>query len=352
MSGAATCLRATGYPGEMVRSTPTGPQFLQAGPGGLVPVADIKSSTDRFAPCPEAAARPNGAGVVAFSAASLDRSGSSVRAALREPGGSWGAPAEVTPGTQFVDGHPLAADVSERGDALVAFAGGEPKHWAIRAVRRAPGGAFGAPETVFSAGKGASSTMRVAAGLSATGEAVVAWSFQPADGKPRELWAAVAAAGTAFGTPARIGTLRDGSPFSLAVGADGTALVAFPGRHDDVLVAERAAGASFGPASRVGTAGDRLATYLTVAIRADGGAVVAWQSVLAGKLQAVLRAQRGPFSAPVTLAPDSGLRIPKEILALYDAFVGLGGDEVTSATAPTRTERVRARRSPRTGGWS
>jgi hypothetical protein len=344
--GTATCLRATGYPGELVRSTRTGPQFLQAGAGGLVPVADVKSSIDPFAPCPEAAARQNGAGVVAFSAASLDGSGSVVRAALREPGGPWGAPVEVTPATQFADGHPLAADVSERGDALVAFAGGEPKHWAIRAVRRAPGGAFTAPETVFSAGKGASSSMRVAAGLSAAGEAIVAWSFQPADGKPRQVWAAVAAAGAAFGTPAKLGTLRSGSPFSLAVGADGTALVAFPGQHDDVLVAERAPGAGFGPASRVGTARDPLAIYATVAIRPDGGAVVAWQSVLGGKLQGVLRTQRGSFSAPVTLAPDSGLHIPKRILALYDALVGLGGEEVTSDGPDEDGENPRATIAP------
>jgi hypothetical protein len=43
--GVATCLRATGYPGEVVRSTNTGAQFLTATPNGLVPVAEVAPAT-------------------------------------------------------------------------------------------------------------------------------------------------------------------------------------------------------------------------------------------------------------------------------------------------------------------
>src|SRR5262245_30803959 len=175
---------------------------------------------------------------------------------------------------QRSEGQAQAADVSERGDALVAFAGGEPQRWAVRAMRRAPGGTFAAPETVFAAGKPAASRMQVEAGTSAAGDTVVAWSYQPRPGKPREVWAAVAAAGAAFGTPTRLGTLRIGATFSLAVGAGGHALVTFPS-GDDVLVAERVPGASFGPATRVGEAADRLTVYTTAAVAPDGGAVVA-----------------------------------------------------------------------------
>src|SRR5689334_17777330 len=82
--GTATCLRATGYPGEVVRSTKTGAEFLQATPAGLVPVAAVNgpSQTSR---CPVAAARGDGAGVVAFGAPEETRGGVAVQVALREP---------------------------------------------------------------------------------------------------------------------------------------------------------------------------------------------------------------------------------------------------------------------------
>jgi hypothetical protein len=330
--GTATCLRATGYPGELVRSTATGAQFLQAGAGGLVPVADVTGGA-RTSSCPQAAARPNGVGVVAF--ASYEETGgeSVVRAALREPGGAWSSPVEIATVPRFADGQPIAADSSERGDALVAFAGStEAGPIAVTVVRRAPGATFGAPETLFTApGKGELTEVRVAAGLSASGEAVVAWSFQPKAGKPREVWGAVAAAGAAFAAPA-----RTGAGFSLAVGSGGHALLAFPSGAD-LLVAERAPGGSFGAGSRVGAATDRLVVYPAAAVRPDGGAVVAWQNALAGDLQAVVRTQPGPFSAPVALAPKSGLRYPKSILDLYDAFgSGDAGEITTDGAAPDR----------------
>ena len=64
VSGAATCLRATGAPGELVRPTKSAVQVLRAGPAGLEPVAGLPAEDIRG--CPRAAARPGGAGVVAY----------------------------------------------------------------------------------------------------------------------------------------------------------------------------------------------------------------------------------------------------------------------------------------------
>jgi hypothetical protein len=86
-------------------------------------------------------------------------------------------------------------------------------------------------------------------------------------------------------------------------------------------VAERAPGAGFGPAARVGSTNDRLAVFPTTAVAADGGAVVAWQNVFAGTVDAVIRAQPGAFSAPLTLVPDPGLKFPKVALDLFEAFL-------------------------------
>ncbi|MDA0161423.1 hypothetical protein OM076_14190 [Solirubrobacter ginsenosidimutans] len=316
--GTATCLRATGYPGEVVRSTDTGAEFLQATAAGLVPVAAVTSASHRYA-CPIAVARPNGAGAVVFTTYEESRSGVAVQVALREPGGAWSTPAEVARVEQFAEKNALAADVSERGDTLVAFVGGEPKKWAIRAARRAPGGAFAPAETVFALGK-APLNLRVAAGVSAGGESVVAWAFQPATGKPRELWASIAPAGGPFATPVKLGTVRSGSPFTLAVGAGGDAVLAFP-NGDGMFVAERPPGAGFGAAARVGAANDRLAVFPAAAVGADGGAVVAWQNTFAGTLEGVIRAQPGAFGAPLSLVPESGLKFPKVVLDLFDAFL-------------------------------
>src|SRR3954467_2888585 len=68
VSGSATCLRATGAPGELVRSTATGAQLLQAGPAGLTPVAQLPTTTDDSGDCPGVVARPGGAAILSFSA--------------------------------------------------------------------------------------------------------------------------------------------------------------------------------------------------------------------------------------------------------------------------------------------
>jgi hypothetical protein len=334
--GTATCLRATGLAGEVVRSTPTGAQFLQAGPGGLTPVADVASEGEAQA-CPQAAARPNGVGIVAFALrTSLGDDKPFVRVALREPGGTWGPHSDVAALADVASAHPLAAGISERGDALVAVAGvNDAKRFEVVAARRAPGGAFGPAQTLFTAGEGASSQARVLAGVAANGDSIVAWSFQAQANKPRELWAAIAPASGPFAAAVKLGTLRVASSFSLAVGDGGQALLGFA-TGDDVVVAERAPGGSFGPAARVGTSSDLVLVTVAAAIRADGGAVVAWQNALAGDVQAALRSGPGAFAAPVALAPKSGLRFPKSVLDLYAELVKTEtpGSFTSSAAGP------------------
>ena len=68
-------------------------------------------------------------------------------AAIREPGGAWGMPTELT----HDDGGPVSAlttAVSERGDAIVLFTRAKGNQLRLSAVRRTPGATFGAPELV------------------------------------------------------------------------------------------------------------------------------------------------------------------------------------------------------------
>ncbi len=221
VSGAATCLRATGAPGELVRSTRNGAEILQAGAAGLTPVANLPLAGETGS-CPRAAARPGGAGIVAFFTSDPANGDSLVQGRLREPGGAWGQTTELLRTKQSASGTVPAVAVSERGDGLVASAGRSGSVVQILAARRTAGSAFGPAETLFSARSNPDSETRVRAGMSAGGEAVVAWSFQPGAGGPRELWATIATPGAAFHAPVRIGLPRASSPFDLAVGDGGT----------------------------------------------------------------------------------------------------------------------------------
>src|SRR4051794_8020716 len=147
LSSSATCLRATGLPGELVRWTGTGASFLQAGPTGLTPGAEVPAG-GQLVDCPVVASQPNGAGVLAF----VRQDGGAtpgVGVSLREPGGTWSPPATLEGAPPFA---PPAVAVSERGDAVLAWAepvgAFEKQTYRVRVARRPAGGAFRAPQTL------------------------------------------------------------------------------------------------------------------------------------------------------------------------------------------------------------
>ncbi|HEY6890798.1 MAG TPA: hypothetical protein VI300_23540 [Solirubrobacter sp.] len=296
------CLRATGAPGEIVNHTTTGDpaqvRVSSFGPHGFIRSTTLPAKV--LQRCAAADAKPGGAGVVAFNSAEYPPGGQpTIDAILREPGGTWG-PAQVALDASSV--RALASAVSERGDALVAgVRESDEQRVSVDVTRRAPGGAFAGVETLFAA-PAVGSNMRVQAGMSATGEAVVAWSFRAKTGATRELWAAVAPPGQPFHAAVKIGEIRGPAPFALAVGSGGHALLVFPAAKR-IQVAERAPGGEFGLAAPVAEADDLAAELPTAAVRADGGAVVAWHGISDGVTAAVVRAGPGAFGAPVTLAP-------------------------------------------------
>ena len=137
VSGAATCLRATGAPGELVRWVRDGAEVLEARPDGLVPVTTV--GLGKLRDCPSAAADAGGAGIVAGPTAS------GIRIALREPGGAWGEP--ITIGASLAGGVEVA--ISARGDAVVTWLESASLETArVRVARRSAGGSFGAPEQI------------------------------------------------------------------------------------------------------------------------------------------------------------------------------------------------------------
>jgi hypothetical protein len=299
--GNATCLRATGVPGELVRWSPTGARFVQAGASGFTAGAEVRAGGE-IAACPAVAAQPGGAGVLAL--IRPDGSGRTILGvALREPGGAWSAPATLA-GANPIDDPAVA--VSDRGDAVLVWAETsgplESRTYRVRVTRRPAGGTFGAPQTLATIKS--SFNPRLLAGVSASGEAIVAWTGQITAGSvvfaPPEgpIDVAIAPPGAPFGGAARIGTAAQ---TALAVAPDGRALLALAG-GGEVRVAERAPGQAFAAPAHAGDASDLVAVTPAVALRADGGAVVAWQGFVDQSVVAVTRTGPGAFAAPLVLA--------------------------------------------------
>jgi hypothetical protein len=325
VAGAATCLRATGAPGELVRTTSSGAELVQVDPSGPRPVAALALAR-RDHTCAVAAARPGGAGIAAAIADKDDES--RIATAIRDPGGSWGPVHFTATAARAADG--LGVGVSDRGDAVVAYASTPQDVVHIQALRRAPGAALGPAEELF-VRKGIPQSPSILAGMSATGDAIVAWTFATSKRGLRELWVAIAAPGAPFAAPVRVGQLRHRLPFSLAVGADGRMLLGFM-TGTEVRVAERPPGGAFAAPTAVADAADPLGALVTVAVAADGGAIVAWRRFWTGRVEAVVRTGPGAFGAARTVARrtiDLGVS-PLGAIA-FRLFEGDAGSEFTSS---------------------
>jgi hypothetical protein len=291
VSGVATCLRVTGMPGELARWTKDGVELLRADAGGLTPVGSV--GLGRALTCPEVAAQPNGAAIVA-----VDVRGG-LRVALRDAGGGFGAP-QTLPLKASPVYYGLAVAVSPRGDAVVAVLESDEHRSRVVAFRRAPGGRFGAPEQLAE-WRGSAAFNGIAAGIDGAGRATVAWSRAATSiGNAIE----VATAGATFSAPVRVGTSQQFSP-SLAVAPDGRVLLAFD--RPGVAIAEREPGAaSFGAPIVVPGAGTRGDIALALA---DGGtAAVAWRPDeldTHNGVRVVTRTGTGVFGAPRDAAPGT-----------------------------------------------
>jgi hypothetical protein len=292
VSGGAACLRPTGAPDELVRWYPGGAEVLTVGPSGLA--AQARVPLGRRIACPEMASDRSGAAIVAAA------SGGRVRVALREPGGTWGAPFAL-PSRQAGD---LAVAVSSRGDAVVIWIEGVDQIDArprARVARRVAGGAFGAPESL-----GASTRyfQQLAAGMDASGEATVMFTTDGTRGRER-VNVATARPGAPFGAPKRLGRGSIGEP-ALAVAADGRALVTASG-YEGLEVYERPPGGDFGPRT---IPYEASAENTTIVLRPSGAAVIAWQNTPGEDVIAVVRDGAVPFGEPIRVLepppPDTG----------------------------------------------
>jgi hypothetical protein len=304
-SGGTTCAGPAGTPGEVTVPTDAGVRFYVATRAGFQRGQEVKLG-ERFS-CRSVQTRPGGAGLI------VGESGSGLVAVVRDPGGPWSDPIDLS-GTGSALITNVSAAVSDRGDAVVGFTEtqiserGSGKSQ-VFVARRVPGAAGFIPSDRL--GAAAKSAGGIEVGVSATGEAVALTSSLV--GRRLPLAVAIAPAGESFTAPVAIGTSQWlGSPV-LEVAPDGRALVTFLD-GTAVRVAERAPGASFGPAVPVGASDASILAGVTAKLGADGAAAIAWRSPLREGVRLVTRPAPGAFSAPVEIESHFAL------LRGYDPF--------------------------------
>lgn len=324
LPGVGTCLRATGEPGGLALLGPLGRRtsatdLLRASSAGTVRVG--RTALGNLVDCAAVRTDPSGAAVVAGAVRSVRRGRAriAVWAAVRDPGGAFGAPVRL--GRASERSRRVVAAVSPRADAVVAWAqargsaASEDERVRIVAVRRTPGAPFGAvePLTPWRPADSAAldaGVLRLVAGADDAGGLTVAWKREPQRLSPvhRDAPVEVAAAGPGarFGEPQRVGAAEwfDPAPPALAVAAGGRTLLAFTAHGGGIQVLERAPrSADFAPVVRF-EGGVYVAP--AVALRDDGAAVVAWRTSpeLEAGVAAALRLAGGGFAPALPVAPD------------------------------------------------
>ena len=134
---AARARTASRRPARRVRCSrrrSRGPRLFTATREGFKAAATPMFSGPDVSECAAASTAASGAGVIACC-----QYGYGPAAAVRDPGGAWSEPSELTD-DDGGDVNALATAVSERGDAIVLFTRARGSELRLSAVRRTPGG--------------------------------------------------------------------------------------------------------------------------------------------------------------------------------------------------------------------
>lgn len=216
-------------------------------------------------------------------------------AALALPGAAHAAPTWFAPQPISPFGWAIAdADIDPDGNSTALLAG--PGGLAI--TNRAAGGAFGAPQGLpFATGS------EPQLGIDDNGGAVVAWRAQPSGSRQ----ATVRAASGAWQTPVNVSPPEDfnSNLWTLDVGGDGTAAIAWLGGPTGMSVRVREPGGGFDDIEEIPLDGHSL--YLDAPrLHVDGaGGVHLFMGAYNGDLLHAERPPGGSFGAPEVLMTDA-----------------------------------------------
>ena len=330
--GSEDCGGPSGAPGELVVRTTTGVRFVTATRAGFQPGQTL--TLGKGFTCSAVKVRPSGAGVIV---GQLD---GRVVAVVRDPGGAWSAPLTVVPITETSPTLSVTADVSDRGDVIVAMKAftiddkdlNAPPRSRFLAARRAPGGTFGAGEQL---GAAAVALGDIEVGIAATGEAFVVTTLAPKNHQPP------------FQVPVEVRLALPGGTFGAPVHVADTRLLLRPGArggrrrsraHRRGLRGTR----SSSPSARrdglrrrdAGRLGRRGRVHLAVGRIAPGGAA----AVVMGAAAARRSADRHPLPPPARSHHRSSHPTPSGVASRLDPFYS---PRASSADQPDRVLHLR-----------
>jgi PKD repeat protein len=217
-----------------------------------------------------------------------------------------------------------AAAMDPAGDAIVAWSESTNGHaYVVRAVRRAAGGGFGAPQQVSA--EETQSAFEPAAAVAAGGQVAVAWS--QSDGSDNRIRVSSSASASAPpGAPQTISRAgANGSYPAVALSASGQAVAIWSEENTGEIAGGPVAG-GLGPVTDL----DPASGAMQLAIDEAGNAVASWSQNEGGKtrIRAVVRSAAGVVATPVTLTTaEEGAAV---IVNVPSAFVGMdsSGDAV------------------------
>ena len=301
---AARCLRATGVPGELVRWAPDGVEAFQATRSGFGPPVHVVLG-EAPGVCPIVATQPSGAALIVQQPYE-----GGIELAVREPGGDWHT--QVLPDTPGHLRTDVDADISSRGDAVIGWQdvrdGGSGTSHRVLVTRRPAGGTFGAPVELKMTGRDSTD---VELGIAGDGTTLALLH------NAARLVFTTAPLGGPFGPPQTVTTDLEGTP-RLTVAPDGRALALVPASDAPTRIFERPPAGAFAPVGDIRFADTSFGDFV-LALRPDGGAIVAWKD-FDNQVLAVRRDGPGAFHAPEKVGPR-----PVDPFVL-DSSDGIGDD--------------------------
>jgi len=303
---------------------------------GAGPELDERIPFPRLVECPAVAGSPAGAAVFAGVTVGADYE-TALQAVVRDAGGVSSAPVTLTRrGTD-----PVAA-VGAAGHAVVAWTENVTKRrWRILAARRAPGEAFGAPETLvdWTLDPETFPSVAIAAAVDASGGTSLVWARElPSDRGDEHVEAASAAQGAPFAVQRLASDVSTDDGPVISGAADGWTVAVFHlGRTDGLRVVQRPPGGAFETVAvpaRPDEPGSPWPDDLAVDVRDGGGAVVAWKAGdfgEAGGIEAITREASGAFGPVRRVAEPpraAFFRSDGESDIVFNVFDPLAGSEI------------------------
>jgi hypothetical protein len=265
---------------------------------------------------PQIAVGPNGAATAVWRNFDGSGGGSKIQTATRPPGGSFGTPVALSVAGQNTWSPQIA--IGPNGATTVVWYRSNGYVGIIQAATRPPGGSFGAPVNLSAAGQFASDPQIA---FAPDGAATVVWSTY-VNGFTDAVQAATRPPGGSFGAPVNLSAVGESaSSPQIAIAPDGAATAVwffFKGTASRIQVATRQPGGSFSAPVNLGATGESE-PYPQIAVGPNGAATVVWSAYLGGSSTLIRSATRPPggsFTPPVSLsAPGRNAFSPQVAIA-------------------------------------